>query len=188
MEFFGEDRLTRRTALGLACGGALTLAGCATPDPLDSALPDMGSFRLGYNIAVTKNAKKIPPSRDATGEEWETALTDEIGRRFGGYDGAKEFHIALNLDGYSLAPPGIPIVLSPKSVLIVSANVWSAELGRKLHEKPEQITTFEGADTLLLGSGLIKDKAAQMQTLSRNMAAEVQTWMLTNPDWFDLPA
>lgn len=175
----------RRLALLLAIVG---LAGCANaPDPLTQDLPDMGSFRLGHNIVVSENARIVPPSRTGAPEDWQRILQEEIDRRFGRYEGAKEFHIALNVDGYALAVPGIPLIISPKSILVVSANVWSEEERRKLHEDSEQLTVFEGGGEAVLGSGLTKTAEEQMRNLARNMAWEVQKWMLTHPEWFDLP-
>lgn len=166
---------------------ALVIAGCAeAPDPLTSELPDMGSFQLMHNVVVTENAKQIPPSRSVDAAKWEEVLKAEIDRRFGGYAGGKDYHIGINIDGYALAPPGIPLVVSPKSILVVSANVWSNELGRKLHDKPKQITVFEGGAGAVVGSGLTRNAEEQMQALSRNAAFEIQKWMLENPQWFDL--
>ena len=180
------DRITRR---GLAASGlaftALAASGCAAKDPLTEDAREMGDFRLGYNIVVTDKMKKIPPSRDATGDAWEAALTSEVERRFGRYEGARTFHVALAVDGYALAPPGIPVVLTPKSILVVTANLWSAEEGRKVLG-PDQLMTFEGAGGLIVGSGLIKGAEAQMATLARNMAAKLQGWMLREPALFGL--
>ncbi|WP_371156831.1 hypothetical protein [Jannaschia sp. 2305UL9-9] len=181
------DRLTRRSFSGLSLAGAAgALSACATADPLESEQREMGDFQLGYTVLVTDNIKKIPPSRDATPEKWASVMDAELSRRFGRYQGGKDYVIALAIEGYSLAPPGIPVVLTPKSILVVSANVWEADPQRKIGG-PEQITTFEGADTLFLGSGLMKDSDEQMLTLARNMAFKIQSWMIRNGDWFGLP-
>lgn len=176
-------RFARFAALGLA----FALAACAAPDPLEEELPDMGDFRLGFNIVVADNIQQVPPSRNATAEEWIEVMTAEIDRRFGGYEGERLYHIAIAVDGYSLAPPGIPLVLSPKSILVISANVWDDELGVKLHEEPNQITVFEGTSPeTVIGSGLTRTREQQMQILARNAARRVQLWMLENPQWFDI--
>ena len=182
-----ETRMDRRRAMALTLAGTATLAGCATPDPLGADLPDMGTFQLASAIAVTRGAKKIPPSRDASEAQLKAVMTEELTRRFGGYRGGRSFYVAVNVDGYALAPPGIPVLVTPKSILVISANVWTADPQAKIGG-PEQITTFEGAETLLLGSGLTKDADAQLRTLCRNASAKVQAWMLRNPAWFDLPA
>jgi hypothetical protein len=180
----GLNRLSR-----LALVGAMSvLAACAAQDPLEEELPDMGDFRLSHNIVVAENMQQVPPSRNATPEEWQTIMTAEIDRRFGGYEGDKLYHIGINVDGYALAPPGIPIVLNPRSVLVLSVNVWDDALGEKLHEEAEQIVIFEGAspETFLLGSGLTRTREEQMQILARNAARRIQLWMLQNPDWFNI--
>ena len=180
-------RISRRGFAGLSLGGAAALAGCATPEPTeDEALRDLGAFELALPIVVAENAKKIPPSRDATEAQWQTILGGELERRFGRYEGGTPYFIAVNVDGYSLAPPGVPIVLAPKSILIVSANLWTVEPQEKI-AGPEQISAFEGVDSALLGSGLTKNAEEQMTTLSRNMARKILGWMLRNPAWFGMP-
>ncbi|QBY02319.1 hypothetical protein E2K80_17540 [Rhodophyticola sp. CCM32] len=177
-------RFTARiAAFGLVC----FLAACAAPDPVEEDLPDMGDFRLEYNIVVAENMRRVSPSRNATQQEWIDALTAEVDRRFGGYEGDRLYHIAINVDGFSLAPPGIPVVLAPKSVLVISANVWDDAAQIKLHEEPERITVFEGVSAAsIFGSGLIRTREEQMDILARNAVRRVQLWMLQNPDWFNI--
>lgn len=178
-------RLARFASL-VALG--FVLAACAAPDPLEDELPDMGDFRLSHNIVVADNAQLIPPSRGATPEEWEEVLTAEIDRRFGGYEGDRLYHIGIAVEGYALAIPGVPLVFQPRSVLALSVNVWDDELGRKLHEFPEEVLVLEGVspETVLLGSGLTRNRQEQMQVLARNAAQRIQLWMLRNPEWFDI--
>jgi hypothetical protein len=177
-------RLTRFAPVALL----IALAACATPDPLTDELPNMGNFRLAHNIVVADSMQQIPPSRNATPEEWVEILTSEIDRRFGEYDGDRLYHIGVAVDGYALAPPGVPLVLNPRSVLVLSVNVWDDALGEKLHEEPEQILVLEGAsaETAVIGSGLGRTREEQMQVLARNAARQIQLWMLDNPEWFDI--
>ena len=166
----------------------LFVSACASEDPLIYQQPDMGSFQMKWNIVVADNARLVPPSRSATPAEWQDVLGAEIDRRFSGYAGGRDFHIAVNVDGYALAPPGIPVLLAPKSILVLSANVWDDAEARKLHAEPERITVFEGANaTTIIGSGFTKTKEEQMRALSRNAARAIQNWILTNPDWLALP-
>jgi len=166
----------------------LLVSACASEDPLIYEQPDMGSFQMKWNIVVADNARLVPPSRSATPAEWQDILGAEIDRRFSGYAGGRDFHIAVNVDGYALAPPGIPVLLAPKSILVLSANVWDDAEARKLHAEPERITVFEGANaTTIIGSGFTKTKEEQMRALSRNAARAIQNWILTNPDWLALP-
>lgn len=181
------DQFSRRGFAGLTLGGLAALSGCATPDPLTEDLPGMGDFELALAIVVTRNAKRIPPSRSATREQLEATMKSELIRRFGAYRGGRRYFIAVNIDGYALAPPGIPIVLTPKSLLVVSANLWTEDPQEKI-AGPEQLTTFEGAETLFLGSGYVKDADEQLTTLARNMSRKIQSWLLRNPALIGLPA
>ena len=178
------------TVLNRLClaGLALVLAACAAPDPLDETLPDMGDFRLSHNIVVADNMQQVPPSRTATPEEWEEIITAEVDRRFGAYEGERLYHLGIAVDGYALAPPGIPVLLNPRSILVLSVNVWDDAAGEKLHEDPEQIYVFEGAapETFLVGSGIARNREQQMQVLARNAARRIQLWLLNNPEWFDI--
>jgi len=136
---------------------------------------------------VAEGMQQVPPSRSAEPEEWVEVMTAEIDRRFGGYEGDRLYHFGISVDGYSLAPPGIPVVLSTRSVLVLSVNVWDDALGQKLHEEPEQIVVFEGTSPeTILGSGYARTREEQMQLLARNAARRIQLWMLQNPEWFNI--
>ena len=137
------------------------LAACAAPDPLEEDLPDMGDFRLSHNIVVAENMQQVPPSRNATPEEWQEIITSEIDRRFGDYEGERHFTIsASNVDGYALAPPGIPIVLNPRSVLVLSVNVWDDALAEKLHEGARADRDLRGVEPRDLSPRLWPDAHA----------------------------
>lgn len=177
-------RFARFAPIGLT----LLLVACAAGDPLDEELPPMGDFRLAHNIVVADDMQQVPPSRNATPEEWEAILSSEIDRRFGDYEGDRLYHIGVAVDGYALAIPGIPIVLAPRSILVLSVNIWDDALGRKLHEEAEQIIVLEGTSpqTFILGSGLSRNREEQMQVLARNAARRIQLFMLRNPEWFNI--
>ena len=168
-------------------GFALVLAGCQTND-LKEPPPPLGDFVLGLNIAVADNVQKVPISRDADPKDWEVSIKKAVAERFGRYDGDRIYNIGISIDAYALAPPGVPLVLSPKSVLVVTANIWDDATATKLNPEGKQLTIFEGAspDTML-GSGLTQNKEKQMETLSYNAAKAVEKWLVDNPQWFDLP-
>ncbi|MEM8849384.1 MAG: hypothetical protein AAGE03_05045 [Pseudomonadota bacterium] len=175
-------RVFTRGALVASVGG---LSACSASDPLEDVAEPLGDFRLGLTIVVPDNVRKVPPSRDASQDELKTTLESEIDRRFRRYDGPRVYHIAVALDGYSLAPPGIPVVLTPRSIMVITANIWTADPQEKILG-PEQIVTFEGAETLLLGSGLVKTAEEQLATLSRNTASKIENWMRANGSAFDI--
>ena len=77
-----------------------------------------------------------------------------------------------------LAKPGIPVLLSPKSALILNATIWDDAVGVKLNEKPHQIAVIESLTVkTLIGSGLTMSRRAQLENLSRNAALSVERWM-----------
>lgn len=167
---------------------ASLLAACQTNDLAEPPVP-LGDFVLGHNVAVTDKAQKGPISREASAAEWEAAMEKAVEDRFGRYTGKKVYNIGISVDGYALAPPGLPVVLKPKSVLIISANIWDDAAARKLNEKGEQLTIFEGmSEETLVGSGLTRTKQQQMDVLAFNAAKAVETWLLKHPEWFETVA
>jgi hypothetical protein len=178
-----EIRTVRRVAAFICLA---LLAGCAAEDLAAPPVP-LGDFALGLNVAVADNAQRVPISREATAEEWEAAMETAVADRFGRYAGTRLFNIGISIDGYALAPPGIPVVAAPKSVLVVTANVWEDATQTKLNAEGHQITVFEGlsGDTVI-GSGLTRTKEQQMATLSANAVRAVEAWFLANPDWFGI--
>ena len=178
-------RLLRLLAFGL---GLTALAACQTNDLKEPPAP-LGNFRLGLNIAVADNVQKVPISREASKEEWEAAVKKAVADRFGRYEGDKLYNIGISIDGYALAPPGVPLVVSPKSVLVITANIWDDAARKKLNPEGKQLTIFEhmSAETVI-GSGLTQNKKKQMEILSYNAAKSVEKWLLSNPEWFGLPA
>ncbi|WP_375174735.1 hypothetical protein [Pseudooceanicola sp.] len=160
-------------------------AACTSSADLNEAPADLGNFQLGHNVVVASKMKQAALSRGATEEEWVASLTKAVDERFGRYEGDRLYHIGISVEGFSIAPGGIPLVVSPKSVLIIRVTLWDDQLGRKLNKEAKQFTVFESlsADTLV-GSGLTQTKEEQMENLSRNAAKLIQNWMLQNPDWF----
>jgi hypothetical protein len=175
-----------RQLLGLSLCVTLLL-GCARNDLADAPVP-LGDFTLGLNIVVTDKTQKVPISRDASGAEWEAAMKKAVDARFGRYQGTKLYNIGISVDGYALAPPGIPVVAAPKSILVITANVWDDAARKKLNEEGKQITVFESlsGDTVI-GTGITRTKQQQMDALSYNAVKRVEEWFLQNPEWFGLP-
>ncbi|MCB2116726.1 MAG: hypothetical protein KDE00_10620 [Rhodobacteraceae bacterium] len=160
------------------------LAACAADD-LAQPPKDFGDFALGYDIVVAKNAQPVGPSRKATAEEWEGAIKKAVEARFTRYEGDKLYHIGIGVDAYALAVPGVPVLLSPKSVLAITVDVWDDTAQRRVNAKPKQFTVFEGlnGDTVV-GSGLTKTREEQMATLSANAARLINDWLVENKAWF----
>lgn len=166
----------------------LGLAACS-PKNLNEPPPELGDFSLGHNVVVASKMQKGPVSRDATEAEWTTALKKAVADRFGRYDGEKLYHIGISVEGYMLAPKGLPIVYTPKSALLINVTVWDDARGKKMNSEPYLITAFEDTnqDSLLIGSGWGRTKQEQINGLSYNAIYEVEKWLVQNHktlDWF----
>ncbi len=164
------------------------LVACATPADVDELPVAMGDFLLGHNIVVVSEPEILPFSRTASDEEWKDELTAAIDRRFGRYDGEKFYHIGVKIDGYALALPGVPVVFTPKSVLVITVSLWDDAAGEKLNQDEKAFTIFEGVSgETLVSSGLTQTKKQQMVKLANNAAKAIQDWILENPEWVGLP-
>lgn len=157
---------------------AAFLAACENIDDISGKPAPIGEFALGHNVVVAPNLVMGPASREASDEDWVASVTKAIGDRFSRYEGEQLYHFGVSLEGYVLAQPGIPILLSPKSALILKLTVWDDAAGVKLNEEPEQITVLENLDgDSVIGSGLTKTADEQMLALSENAAKLIQRWI-----------
>lgn len=159
--------------------GMALLAAC-TPATPDEPLEDLGMFKLGHNVVVASKAQKGPLSRDATSAEWEAALKTAVAERFSKYQGDQLYHLGISVEGYMLAAPGVPVVYSPKSALIINVTVWDDAAGAKLNKKVEQFTVLETTtgESWLLGSGNARTKEEQLLGLSRNAVGQIEDWLV----------
>lgn len=172
---------------GLAIAGAV-LSACASGAELGTERPELGDFRLGHAVVVAEGATVGPLSRRVEPEQWVETLRAEVERRFGRYDGRAFYHIAVSVDGYVLAVPGVPLVAAPRSALIVGVTIWDDAAGGKINEEPHQITVLESlSGETLVGSGLTQSADEQMANLAQNAVLAIERWMASNPDWFDAP-
>lgn len=157
---------------------AAFLTACENIDDISGKPAPIGEFALGHNVVVAPNLVMGPASREASDEDWVASVTKAIGDRFSRYEGEQLYHFGVSLEGYVLAQPGIPILLSPKSALILKLTVWDDAAGVKLNEEPEQITVLENLDgDSVIGSGLTKTADEQMLALSENAAKLIQRWI-----------
>lgn len=164
-----------------------TLAACGVND-LDKPPVPLGAFALGHNVAVAPNLTRGPASREASAEEWSEAMKAAIGARFGRYEGEQLYHIGISVDGYVLAIPGIPLVYTPKSALIIKVTVWDDAAGTKLNEEAHQITVTESLSAkTVLGSGNTQSREEQIANLTASAAKQVEKWLVRGNDeegWF----
>lgn len=177
-----SQAIPKAAALILGLG---LLAGCAVYD-LDETPPPMGRFLLGHNVAIVVDEAEVgPASRKVENDVWVGALRNAVNDRFSRYDGDRYYHISVAVLGYVLAKPGIPVVAAPKSVLIADVRIFDdTQGGKPLTEEPKRFTVFEEGGEVLVGSGLTRTAEEQAASLSRNLAKQIQDWMLENPEWF----
>ena len=167
--------------------GLSVLAACGRNDLKEPPVA-LGDFKLGLNIVFADNMQKVPISREATVDEWETGIKKAVQARFGRYTGSRFYNIGIAVDGYALAPPGIPVVAAPKSVVVVTANIWDDATQTRLNGEPKQFTIFENLDpNMVIGSGLTKTKRQQLDALAYNVAKALEKWFVENPNWFANP-
>ena len=173
----------------LALLGLIFITACTNPNDLDEAPAYLGNFQLGHNVVVAPNLTKGPASREASQEEWVAAVTEAMTDRFTRYQGSKLYHLGVSIEGYVLAVPGVPIVASPKSALILHVTAWDDAAGKKLNPEPHMVTVVESiSGATFLGSGLTQSKEVQLQNLSRNAAKQIETWLVRQNQkfgWFE---
>lgn len=169
---------------------ALALAlsvGCAAKDPDEEPFQPMGDFRLGFNIVSANEVTQGPFSRDATEEELAATVRADLEKRLARYNGDGLYHVGARVEGYVLAQTGIPLVATPRSIMVLAVQVWDDATQEKLTETPARIIAFEGIDSgpPLVGSGLLKSRETQLANLSRNAAYQIEQLLRRNEEtWF----
>ena len=176
--------MTAMRAVALVTAAAI-LSACANGENLGELRPELGAFRLSHNIVLTENTVQGPLSREYDLDVMRETLRSEIARRFDRYEGDRLYHLAVNIDAYVLAVPGVPLVASPRSALIIGVFIWDDALGRPLNEERRQFTVLENlSGESVIGSGLTRSAEEQLAVLSRNAALVIENWLAENPDWF----
>lgn len=164
----------------------LLLAACQTNDLKEPPVP-LGDFTLGINVAVVEGVQKSPISRDAEPAELKAAMEKAVDARFGRYSGSKLFNIGVSIDGFALSPPGIPILFSPPSVMIITVSVFDDAKGLKLNPGGERMNIIEkSSPQTFIGSGLTQTKARQLEILSYNAAKRIELYLLDHPEWIGI--
>ena len=90
----------------MALFGLLVVTACTNANDLDKEPAYLGNFELGHNVVVAPNLTKGPASREASKEEWTSAVTKAITDRFTRYEGSKLYHLGVSIEGYVSGDPG----------------------------------------------------------------------------------
>ncbi|MBT8153412.1 hypothetical protein KMP13_05790 [Epibacterium ulvae] len=167
---------------------ALALLGACGATQVDEAPEDLGAFKARVLHVFTDKALQWPLSRDADASEWTEPMKRALNARLGRYQGSQEFDVAVTLEGFMLAPGGVPILFSPKSVAVVNVFVYDVSgavfLAEKIQMEIFEDTTGESA---LLGSGHSRSKQEQIDGLALNIADKIEEFIAkkhADEGWF----
>lgn len=156
----------------------LALLGACTQTLVNEAPEELGEFKLRVNYAFAEKAIKGPVSRDATPQEWTDAIQNAVDIRMARYQGSQEYDIGISLEGYMLAPPGIPVIYNPRSTAIVLVNVYDVGTKQFIAKgKKFQVLEDTTGETALQGSGHTRTKEEQMSGLALKVADRVEEWL-----------
>ncbi|WP_264212158.1 hypothetical protein [Leisingera thetidis] len=162
----------------LALLASLALLAACGETRLDEAPEDLGAFQARVTHVYTEKALQWPLSRNAEHSEWTVPIKNALDTRLRRYAGAQEYDVAVTLEGFMLAPPGVPVLFSPKSAVVVNVFVYDVA-EKKFLARKHQMEIFESTtgESALLGSGHARTKEQQIQGLAVNIADKVEEWM-----------
>lgn len=170
----------------------MVLTSCGVVTDMEGPVKPMGDFALGFAVGVAPHPTKGPASREASNEDLGAALKSALNERFSrfeGGEGKRLYNIGASIDGYVLAQPGIPVVLSPKSVMVVRVTIWDDALKAKMNEEPFTVTAVEElSGKSALGSGLTMTAEEQLASLARVVASDLEYELrkrMKSDKWFD---
>ena len=167
----------------------LALMGACTQTQVYEDPESLGEFKLRVNYAFAEKAVQGPVSRDATPDEWTKVIQNAVDIRLGRYEGSQEYDIGISLEGYMLAPPGIPVIYNPKSTAIVLVNVYDVEKKEFLAKgKQFQVLEDTTGESALTGSGNARTREEQMNGLALKVVDRVEEWLAEehkDDGWFD---
>ncbi len=167
----------------VALAGLALLTACtdATQD-LAGPVQPLGDFKLGHSEVVAPKLEKLLVSREATREEWITAVDTAIEQRFRRFTGDRFYHFGVSVEAYSLPPPVVP----GKSALAMRVTVWDDAAGEKLNPETEVISVIK-----VFESRLANTREEQIRILAEDAAKGIEDWLReqqAEQGWFDSPA
>ncbi|WP_270726138.1 hypothetical protein [Shimia sp. Alg240-R146] len=167
--------------LAICVAALAALVSCTAPSgPVTDEKRDLGDFVLGHNIVVAPQFQKGPLSREASKDVFIASMKNAIDARFGRYDGDRVVHFGINISGYVLAQNGVPLVLSPKSALIITVTAWDDRAGGKFNDEAREFVVLESFTSIGVSSGLTMTAEEQMENLTFNAAKQIESWMYDN--------
>lgn len=157
---------------------ALCLLAACGETRLDEPPEDLGAFQARVVHVYTEKALQWPMSRSAEHSEWTAPIKSALDTRLRRYEGSQQYDVAVTLEGFMLAPAGVPVLFTPKSVVVVNVFVYDVEQEKFLAKK-HQMEIFESTtgESALVGSGHARSKQQQIQGLAVNIADKVEEWI-----------
>ncbi|QIE41301.1 hypothetical protein [Meridianimarinicoccus aquatilis] len=163
---------------------SLALGACTEPFDPEIQRSGLGDFNLDRLVVIVDDPTSSIVSRSVTDEQLKTAVTDAVDARMRRFKGDGSYSIGIKVQGYVLAPPGIPVLFAPRSTLFLSVNAYDS-VPQRLNGETRNLTIWEdaGGDTVV-GSGYSQDAQSQLDELASNAAIEIERWLRENEDWF----
>ncbi|PWR04439.1 hypothetical protein DKT77_01820 [Meridianimarinicoccus roseus] len=173
--------MLQRLLLGL---GALSLVACTQAIDPDVERSGLGDFSLDRLVVIVDDPTSSIVSRTVSDAQLKTAVTDAVGARLRRFEGEGSYSIGIKVQGYVLAPPGIPVLFAPRSTLFLSVNAYDS-VPQRLNVDTRNLTIWEdaGGDTVV-GSGYTQTAQEQLDELADNAAIEIELWLRENEAWF----
>lgn len=152
-----------------ALGAFLLVTACSDYSEELAQAPDpLGNFKLGHSEVVAPNLEKLLVSRDATPEEWISAVDEAVEARFRRFEGTAFYHFGISVEAYSLPPPVVP----GKSAVAMRVTVWEDATGEKLNEETEVISVIK-----VFESRLANTREDQIRILAEDAAKQLELWL-----------
>jgi hypothetical protein len=163
------------------------LAACANradlnqPGRADRRLPPRPQHRVAPRHDEGTAVARAPPRRNSR-----RRCATEIEQRLRRYDGDGLYHIGVRIEAFVLAQPGIPIVLSPQSVLLLAVNIWDNETRERLNDEPIRSPPSRRQHRRAVHPlGPREVAREQLENLSISAAQEIEKLLRENEEtWF----
>ena len=189
---YRNKRLTMKLYINvwkpLLISAFLFFTSCSISDYPSNITPvqPIENFKLGHLIVKAENTQRGFFSRNASEEILEHTLKTKLTNLLSNQNGNHFFHLSVVVSGYVLAKPGIPVILSPKSVLIIDVSIFDDETEQKVFSKPKRFSIFESlSSNTIIGSGLTLTAEEQLDNLTTIATHKISQWLISNKNIFE---
>ena len=156
----------------------VVLGACSSSGDLAEIPEPIGDFKLGHVVAFADNAQSTPASRPVGADEIEAAIKAAVKERMGRYSGSKFYHISVRVDAYQLGIPGVPVIASPRSGLVIQVGLWDDATATQLNEDLHTLAVLEPTSgATIFGSGYVRSKEEQLEAIAIKSAELIEHWL-----------